>query len=128
MVQGIQYYRLQIKLLNGATTYSEIIPVIHFSSLPILVYPNPSRQNTPVTVLTSEPGRYYIEIVDIQGRIIREYKLLNQEEKIPLITLPKGMYFIRIQSDEGKAGVQKLVVFWEKEKLNWRIVIRKNAM
>jgi hypothetical protein len=111
LVQGIQYYRLQLRLLNGATTYSEIIPVIHFSSLPILVYPNPSRQGVPITVLTSVPGRYYIEVIDVQGRIIKEYKLQNQEEKIPSFILSQGIYFIRIQSDEGKVGVQKLVVY-----------------
>ncbi|WP_279295678.1 S8/S53 family peptidase [Paraflavisolibacter caeni] len=110
LVQGIQYYRLQLRLLNGAAVYSEIVPVFHFSSLPVVVYPNPVQQGIPVSLLTSEPGRYQIDIIDVQGRKVKEYKLQNQEERIPLI-LSKGIYFIRILSDEGKVGVQKLVVY-----------------
>jgi hypothetical protein len=111
LVQGIQYYRLQVRLINGRVAYSEIIPVIHFSTLPILVYPNPSPQGVPVTVLTREPGRYYIEVIDVKGRKVNEYKLQNPEEQIPPFILSKGIYFIRILSDEGKVGVQKLIVY-----------------
>lgn len=111
LIQGIQYYRLQLMLADGSFTYSEVVPVIHFSSLPVLIYPNPAHQGVPINVLTSEPGRYHIEVIDLQGRKIKEYQLRNQEERIPAFVLSKGIYIIRIQSEEGKIGVQKLVVY-----------------
>jgi hypothetical protein len=109
--QGIQYYRVLLTLANGNTTYSEIIPVIHFTSLPVFVFPNPTPQNSPINVLTQEPGRYLIEIVDIQGQKIKEYRLLDGEQKLPSFILSKGIYFMRIRSEGGKVGVQKLVVY-----------------
>lgn len=109
--QGIHYYRVQLKLANGGTTYSETIPVIHFTSLAVLVFPNPSPHNSPINVITQETGRYSIEIIDIQGRKIKEYKLSEGEQQLPSFILSKGIYFIRIQSEEGKVGVQKLIVY-----------------
>lgn len=109
--QGIQYYRLQLRLINGAVVYSEVVPVIHFTSLPVVVFPNPVAQSGPLNIINSEPGRYYIEIIDLQGRKIKEYRLNSQEEQIFPRFLRAGVYFIRILNSEGKVGVQKLVVY-----------------
>ena len=111
LLRGVNYYRLQIKLASGASLYSEIVPIYHYPDLPVIVFPNPVAQNRPINIISQEPGKYYISVIDGAGRVVMNKHLRNLNNPIPGILLPKGIYFIQITKDEGKVGVEKLVVY-----------------
>jgi Subtilase family len=111
LLRGIGYYRLQLKLTNGSVVYSDIVPVYHYPDLPVIVFPNPVQQARPVRIISQEPGKYSVTIVNMAGMKIFEKHLANIDNYIPGGLLAKGMYLFVITKDEGRVGVTKLVVY-----------------
>jgi arabinogalactan endo-1,4-beta-galactosidase len=75
----------------------------------ISAYPNPANDFILLSV-TAEPNEYTIDIIDINGRIVREKETFNTKEGILLnvSTLISGIYFIRISTD-GITYYKKIV-------------------
>jgi hypothetical protein len=69
------------------------------------VFPNPTDGKL---VVSSEYSVEGIEIFDIMGRKCYVSRVTCNENTIDISHLPTGMYFIRIQTDNG-AEVQKIV-------------------
>ena len=70
------------------------------------IYPNPAS-----TFVQVESRKLKVEscsVLDIYGRTIREFKIQDSEFKINIENLPKGIYFIKLQTEEGIA-VKKIV-------------------
>jgi hypothetical protein len=110
-LRGIGYYRLQLKLTNGSVVYSDIVPVYHYPDLPVIVFPNPVQQVRPVRIISQEPGKFSVTVINMAGMKILEMHLTNIENTIPGGLLAKGMYLFVITKDEGRVGVTKLVVY-----------------
>jgi hypothetical protein len=108
--EGINWYRLRILLVNGASIVSEPIPVYYFPASPVLVFPNPVGAGRPVTILANESGRYSVQIIDAIGRVLLQRRLDGLSNTISAGVLPAGTYVLRILSTEGILRVQKLVV------------------
>jgi hypothetical protein len=111
LLQGANFYRLQIKLSNGQTIHSPIDKVYYLPGNPVLVFPNPAKQNEPIKIVTQEPGNYSIQIFDANGRLIKSIFVDDILQQTPLMHLSAGMYFIKIISNDGKVYHQKLIVY-----------------
>src|SRR5215204_616372 len=111
LVQGGNFYRLQIRLASGQIIYSSIDNVYYLPGNPVLIFPNPARQNEPINILTQEPGKYSIQVFDVNGRFIRNVLVNDIRQKLPALQFSTGMYFVKILSDDGKLYNQKLIVY-----------------
>lgn len=96
---------------NGCTALSECFNVmlssVEESNFPtsISVFPNPVQDKTQV-----ELGKVYdelwLEIFDLQGKLISSETILNQESFIiDASEFPSGSYFLSIKSKENKAAI-----------------------
>jgi len=77
------------------------------------IFPNPTTDNTTITIDLKETSNVKIDIIDITGKQI---VVVMDENQRGLITkqfntaiLPKGLYFVRLQTD-GKTITQKISV------------------
>jgi hypothetical protein len=110
--QGENFYRVKIRLTNGYLLYSSVetayyVPV----TAPVVIYPNPVKQNGTLKLITNEAGRYTIRIYDSNGRFVYELQLDSSMTQISTAILRAGMYIVQITDRDGKPTVQKLIVF-----------------
>lgn len=80
--------------------------VAELNELPVLVYPNPA--NDEVTV-SDVPVGARISVLDLTGKTIQTTMAENETSTINTSMMKSGMYFILVESAEGKA-CKKLVV------------------
>jgi len=111
LTQGTNLYRLQIKLNNGNVVFSDTDVVYYFPAKPVLIYPNPVKQNEPVNILAQDPGLYSIKIFDINGRLIHQQQVNNIFQKLWTGRLPAGLYFVKVIEANEKLFTQKLIVY-----------------
>ena len=111
LTQGNNLYRLQIKLSDGNTLFSDTDVVYYFPAHPVLIYPNPAKQNEPVNIIAQDPGVYSIKIFDISGRLIHQHLLSNIAQQKWTKRLPAGLYFVNVFGEAGKLFTQKLIVY-----------------
>ncbi|HUP13567.1 MAG TPA: T9SS type A sorting domain-containing protein, partial [Niastella sp.] len=111
LTQGVNTYRIQIRLQNGNVVYSEPLRIYHFKNEPVIVYPNPAPQYTPVNLITNKAGRIRIAVYSAAGQLLHEKLLSELLNKATLAGFAKGFYFIRITEDDGTRSTQKMVVY-----------------
>ncbi len=72
------------------------------------IYPNPT--NDFITVSTTEIIES-ISIIQLDGKMVKSISpdQMNTFYEINLIGLPKGIYLVRVQSDDGRVSSKKLV-------------------
>jgi hypothetical protein len=111
LVQGANTYRVALRLQNGNVLYSNPVTIYHFTGAPVIVYPNPARQQNPVTLITDKAGHIRINIYNAAGQRVAQQQLTDLVNSITLYTLAKGIYFIESIEDNGTRSTQKLVVY-----------------
>ena len=74
------------------------IPQIQLSAS---VYPNPTVQNVTLSIGNYDLTNLQYLLFDIQGRIISDGKVIQNETQIEMNTLKSAHYFLKI-SDNGK--------------------------
>jgi hypothetical protein len=111
LVQGINRYRARIKLIDGTILYSGEDQVLYFPGQPVIVFPNPAAQQQPVNLIVKDQGVYAIRLYDATGRLVRSFELNDILTTIPPFVLPRGLYFIQVNTATGKLFAQKLVVY-----------------
>ena len=74
----------------------------------ILIYPNPSGGK--FTLVASNISNSHLEVMDIFGRCVMQTDIRKEETEINLIEFPKGIYFIRIFTDNALAGNKRIVI------------------
>ena len=67
------------------------------SSSNIILYPNPSTNFIVVDGLKNDN---FIEVINLQGQVVKNLNVSNTKTTLDVSELPKGIYFIRINSDE----------------------------
>ncbi len=82
-----------------------IVPTIDSKFSGVNIYPNPCREVVWVEDRNSDINK--INIVDIDGRVIRHAQLVSSQ--IDLGDLSVGVYFIRIVTKEGTIVYRKLI-------------------
>lgn len=76
--------------------YTETLSVDTFNSLSnVILYPNPVKNNFTIRGLNSS---YELQIVSIQGQVVKEVKDFNNEQPVSIDELANGIYFVKIQN------------------------------
>ncbi|MFK7948380.1 MAG: T9SS type A sorting domain-containing protein [Saprospiraceae bacterium] len=101
---GIRFYSLDT---NTVFTNQIVQP----ETLAISLFPNPTRDFITLSFEEVIYGKVDIQIINSIGQIIQTQTLnnVNQQERIDLNNLPKGMYFCQVQSEKGN-WVQSFLV------------------
>lgn len=76
--------------------YSTPLSVESFDLSNVRLYPNPVNSNFTINGL--DASIYNLQIVSIQGQIIKELKDFQNEQTIVVDELANGIYFVKIQS------------------------------
>ena len=65
----------------------------------ILIYPNPA--STKIVIENGKSEVTNIEILDMSGKIIKQFKTQSSEHRIDISYLNEGIYLIKMRTDEG---------------------------
>ncbi len=76
--------------------YTEALNVDSYNLSNIILYPNPVKNNFTVNGLNSSV--YQMQIVSIQGQVVKEINDFKNEQTVGIDELANGIYFVRIQS------------------------------
>lgn len=116
MVVGrLRRYNVIIDTLPVVDTLTKAFNKV-FNMEPFKVYPNPAQKGSQVHVQIREAGRYAIQLLDGQSKLlsVKEATISNKEEMVQLalsFTLPSACYYLRvINTDTGKQSVSKLLM------------------
>ncbi|PLX12268.1 MAG: hypothetical protein C0597_13685, partial [Marinilabiliales bacterium] len=115
-----EVYRVLVK---GTATSVEIDPnhwILHTNSqvteinnqieeeISVSIYPNPTKENLNIDLLENIIGKGYINILDLNGRILYQ-KDFNDNKLIILVSeLPDGLYILKIEY-ENHLAVRKFI-------------------
>ncbi|WP_276133890.1 thiol protease/hemagglutinin PrtT [Polluticoccus soli] len=90
-------YQLEIDVTRTTTGVQELSDAARMIS----VYPNPATDKINID-LAKTSGKVAISIIDLQGRSVYEASHEgNQLVTIPVGAISNGMYFVRVQSEQG---------------------------
>jgi hypothetical protein len=74
------------------------------------IYPNPIDDYTEIKFSENfKQEFYYLEILDMHGRIVHSATLKNSRNKVNLSSLAKGIYLLKISDESGNVLVSKRV-------------------
>lgn len=76
--------------------YTASLSVESYDLSNVILYPNPVKNNFTINGLDS--SAYHLQIVSIQGQVIKEVKNFQNEQTIAIDELANGIYFVRIQN------------------------------
>lgn len=103
---GIVYYRLTQKDVEGNTVFSEIKKVIRYITpkFQISVFPNPVTQHSVLHLENSNGENLELKLYDISGKLIYsqnwQTQVGDQDFSLPISMLSPGIYFITAQSGD----------------------------
>ena len=109
--KGLNVYRVKLELAGGKTVYSSVETIYYFDGSEFIVYPNPSMQYQPITILSDnqfEPAT--LQVINMQGQKVYEMKLNDVRNQIPAGKLSKGIYLLRIVRNGMKDVALKVFV------------------
>ncbi|MEP6712638.1 MAG: S8 family peptidase [Ferruginibacter sp.] len=108
--KGLNIYRTAIYLLDGRIIYSYLVNVFYYKDDEIVLYPNPVRQYSQVTLQFKSLQNQIIKITDASGRLIFLKRTLSNELKFSA-NFSAGIYIITIIDEGAKNGkTLKLIV------------------
>ena len=110
LTRGENHFRLRLQLYNGTVYYSNTEVVFHWLSLPVIVYPVPVAAGRQLNIISSESGRYTINIFDSHGKLVFVQLLTSTHTQFNTAILQRGLYVIRIIDREGEGYSQKMIV------------------
>jgi bacillopeptidase F len=97
--------------LDNIGIYSASDPtLIENISLQASIFPNPTQDN--ITIKLGQTGQnVQVDIIDLQGRIIKQDEINKNQDQIQLslASLQTGIYFVRLVSKNGNA-IKRIVV------------------
>lgn len=93
---GVRFYSLDTN-----TVFTN--PIIKPETLAISLFPNPTKDFITLNFEETIYGQVDIQIMNTVGQVVQNQSLnnVNQQERIELNNLPKGLYFCRVQSEKG---------------------------
>ncbi len=97
--------RVTPDMLTGTLTSSSDEVVY---SNEIFVYPNPTKDYFTVSNPTYED--LSVELLDLNGNIVRNWRTIIPDERLSMVGLAKGIYFYKIQSETEIIQTGKIVI------------------
>lgn len=97
---------------NIFIAYFEPIPLTtkNFNENPILIYPNPTKNQFTISLKNAHFENSTFDFFDMIGKKIMSQKLTNNETIINTTNFSKGIYLVKIISDENKIFYKKLII------------------
>ena len=97
---AIDTFDLGISVESIAIDYRTTVNINeNISENSISIYPNPANDFVTVTSLKFQVSSCFI--VDVYGKTIKQFEVLNSEFRINLEDLPSGIYFLRLSTENG---------------------------
>ena len=89
-------------IVTNLTVLTDIFTTSQTGKVPV-IYPNPVNDILTIDISTSlnVTTKTKIEIVDLQGRIIKTVYLINNKTTVDVKELIGGIYTLRIYTDKG---------------------------
>lgn len=104
------YYRIKQTDFDGTTSYSWILDITNKEDIIAKVYPSPAKRGEKVTVQSSVEN-VNVSMYDMQGNQILSEKMNHNQFDVYTNDLKPGMYFIKLQSENGSDSVtEKLII------------------
>jgi hypothetical protein len=101
-----QYYRIRITGPGGKIEYSNIQQLQYNASTKILVFPNPTTDVLHVR-LNSVYDKITASIFNSSGQLVKQLQFTSSQLiSIPVQTLPRGQYWLHLQSRDEKQVLQ----------------------
>jgi hypothetical protein len=108
--KGLNIYRAAIYLLDGRIIYSYTVSVVYFDDAEILLYPNPVKQHSIVSIQLKPLSNQVVKVTDAYGRLVFLKKTSNTAFNFPA-NFAAGLYIVIIIDDESKTTkALKLIV------------------
>ena len=106
------YFRIKQVDIDGKFSYSQVKSLrlskqVSSVERNIVIYPNPVRDVMNITNL--ESANYTARIVDMSGRVIKSFVMINGQNQVDVAGLKSGIYFISMNDMNGKVNSAKMV-------------------
>lgn len=76
----------------------------------ISIYPNPTKSQIAIKISNfDQEGRYQIQLLELNGRLLKEQRVNKQVEQVDLSNLAKGSYLFLLRKNGEQIG-QEMVV------------------
>lgn len=109
------YYRLKMVDIDGASAYSNIVPILLNNIVGKLsVYPNPVKDVVTTEIISMTSGNANWQIVDNNGRVLLQNRIVLVKGRntfnISLDKLSAGVYYLKVagQDIDKRVKIQKL--------------------
>ena len=98
ITQGIQQFNYIISISTG----------VELSQINLKCFPNPVQDYLVLDIEDTLKDFSY-KLTDINGRLITSEKIADKTTTIPMNSIPKGIYFIKITENKKEIKVFKIV-------------------
>jgi phosphatidylserine/phosphatidylglycerophosphate/cardiolipin synthase-like enzyme len=107
------YHQNFVKIVSAANIFTSIFDPARLTGNDITVYPNPASDYINIDFKATKSGDYKIFLNDLSGQKVLELKKGANagiiHEAVNLAGLPKGIYLIRIVTNNGSSA-QKVII------------------
>jgi hypothetical protein len=110
-VQGLNYYRVKIVDNDGRYSYSEVRVLLFGRNGQVLVFPNPATEVVFVQLPENwQHTKVKLDLYNQAGQLVlsKQQVQANQVEKLNVSHLARGIYTLRLQSEEKNVEVRKI--------------------
>lgn len=94
--KGINLYRLVQVDNDGKGEYSVTRSVLFSSKNEVAIAPNPASSYINVFVATSSNEAYTVQLLDVNGRILKTVNSREARVQLPVSGLQAGVYFVKV--------------------------------
>ncbi len=100
---------------NVSRGAQRLVEVVEFTGLgddlsktSISIFPNPGNG---LFTVTSESAINSVKVMDILGKVVYDQQSMSKTKtELDLTRFEKGIYFIRLETEDGRSGVQKVII------------------
>ncbi|MBC7888710.1 MAG: choice-of-anchor I family protein [Ferruginibacter sp.] len=104
---GLTYYRLKLKHVSGSISYSPVVTAsVKATAAMIQVYPNLVKDQLTIRASGQQWMNTRVEIVDMNGRVLKKLSLTTPQTVIDISAMPAGMYTLRYMADNQSHTVK----------------------
>jgi hypothetical protein len=110
MHNGVNTYRVKIVLADGRIIYSFPESIYFFGNTPYIIFPNPSAQDQPISIISKEVNDDLLQVYSTDGTKLFEMVLDDVIKNFPTGRWSKGLYLARITRQGKLQAVLKFVI------------------
>lgn len=100
------YYTIFVSSCDGIAT-------VNRTEISFKIYPNPSKDDVSIQLITLKDIDTHIEVIDMRGAVVQTLNLTFNRDKtiqqIPIKDLSKGLYYIKVSSMGNETRFVKLI-------------------